>query len=162
MAYADDLDPSDSVLSFYATDLRRRREAAGMSQRALAKAALMAPSLLNKIEAAKRLPTRELSALADETFGTIDHFTRLWPLVIRYAYPKWFRPFVDLEAAAAAIRSFEAQVVPGLLQTEDYTRAILMRPPSGSRPGRGNRRRTHGASAHSQTGKSTGVVGGAG
>ncbi|MFJ1745544.1 helix-turn-helix transcriptional regulator [Streptomyces sp. NPDC088116] len=125
MAYADDLDPSDSVLSFYATDLRRRREAAGMSQRALAKAALMAPSLLNKIEAAKRLPTRELSALADETFGTIDHFTRLWPLVIRYAYPKWFRPFVDLEAAAAAIRSFEAQVVPGLLQTEDYTRAIL-------------------------------------
>ncbi|KIF69403.1 hypothetical protein HY68_13685 [Streptomyces sp. AcH 505] len=125
MAYADDLDPSDSVLAFYATDLRRRREAAGMSQRALAKAALMAPSLLNKIEAAKRLPTKELSVLADELFGTGDHFRRLWPLVMKYAYPKWFRPFVELEAAASQIRSFQVQLVPGLLQTEDYARAVL-------------------------------------
>ncbi|WP_328582416.1 helix-turn-helix domain-containing protein [Streptomyces sp. NBC_00370] len=125
MAYADDLDPSDSVLAFYATDLRRRREAAGMSQRALAKAALMAPSLLNKIEAAKRLPTKELSVLADELFGTGDHFRRLWPLVMKYAYPKWFRPFVELEEAASQIRSFQVQVVPGLLQTEDYARAVL-------------------------------------
>lgn len=125
MAYADDLDPSDSVLAFYATDLRRRREAAGMSQRALAKAALMAPSLLNKIEAAKRLPTKELSVLADELFGTGDHFRRLWPLVMKYAYPKWFRPFVELEEAASQVRSFQVQVVPGLLQTEDYARAVL-------------------------------------
>ncbi|MCF3962453.1 DUF5753 domain-containing protein [Streptomyces fuscigenes] len=85
----------------------------------------MAPSLLNKIEAAQRLPTKELSALADEKFGTGDHFKRLWPLVIKYAYPKWFRPYVELEAAATRIRSFEVQSVPGLLQTADYARAIL-------------------------------------
>ncbi|MDX3854439.1 helix-turn-helix transcriptional regulator [Streptomyces sp. AK02-01A] len=125
MAYADELDPADSVLSFYATDLRRLREKAGMSQRALAAEALMAPSLLNKIEAAKRLPTKELSALADRTFGTDGHFTRLWPLVIKYAYPKWFRPFVELEEAASEIRSFEVQVMPGLLQTEGYAREVL-------------------------------------
>ncbi|MGC5361506.1 helix-turn-helix domain-containing protein [Streptomyces sp. DT24] len=125
MAYADELDPSSSVLSFYATELRRRREAAGISQRELAKRAHMAPSLLNKIEAAKRLPSRELSQLCDETFGLVDHFQRLWPLVIKYAYPAWFRPYVDLEEAAAIIRSFEAQVVPGLLQTEAYARAVL-------------------------------------
>ncbi|MFI5755134.1 Scr1 family TA system antitoxin-like transcriptional regulator [Streptomyces sp. NPDC051569] len=125
MAYADELDPADSVLAFYATDLRRLREKAGMSQRALAKEALMAPSLLNKIEAAKRLPTKELSALADRIFDMDQHFTRLWPLVIKYAYPKWFRPYVELEEAAAEIRSFEVQVVPGLLQTEDYARAVL-------------------------------------
>ncbi|MGQ4514365.1 Scr1 family TA system antitoxin-like transcriptional regulator [Streptomyces sp. DW26H14] len=125
MPYAEELDPSGSVLSFYVTDLRRRREEAGISQRDFAKLALMAPSLLNKIEAAKRLPTKELSALADEKFGTGDHFRRLWPLVIKYAYPKWFRPYVELEASAAIIRSFEVQRVPGLLQTEDYGREVL-------------------------------------
>lgn len=125
MAHTDTLDPNESVLSFYAADLRRRREKAGLTQRAFAKQALMAPSLLNKIEAAKRLPTRELSELADRTFGTDSHFTRLWPLVIKYAYPSWFRPFVELEEAARTIRSFEVQVVPGLLQTEAYARAVL-------------------------------------
>ncbi|MFJ4921066.1 Scr1 family TA system antitoxin-like transcriptional regulator [Streptomyces sp. NPDC088725] len=132
MTYAKELDPTDSVLAFYASDLRRKREAAGMSQRALAKAALMAPSLLNKIEAAKRLPTRELSELVDDMFGTVDHFGRLWPLVIKYAYPTWFRPYVELEEAATKIRSFEAQVVPGLLQTEAYARAVF----SARRPNR--------------------------
>ncbi|WP_035798722.1 helix-turn-helix domain-containing protein [Kitasatospora mediocidica] len=125
MSLADLLDPTSSVLAFYATDLRRKREKAGISQRAFAKQALMAPSLLNKIEAGTRLPTKELSKLADDTFGLEDHFQRLWPLVIKYAYPAWFRPFVDLEEAATAIRSFEVQVIPGLLQTEAYARAVF-------------------------------------
>lgn len=125
MAFAEALNPDESVLSFYAADVRRRRREAGLTQRAFAKMALMAPSLLNKIEAGKRLPTRELSELADKTFGTGDHFTRLWRLVIKYAYPSWFRPFVELEKAATSIRSFEVQFAPGLLQTEDYARAVL-------------------------------------
>ncbi|MFJ1600115.1 Scr1 family TA system antitoxin-like transcriptional regulator [Streptomyces sp. NPDC088261] len=125
MTYAEELDPSESVLAFYATELRRRREAAGMSQRALAKEALMAPSLLNKIEAARRLPTQPLSVVADKMLAADEFFTRLCPVVIRHAYPAWFRPFVDLEAAATVIRTFQAQVVPGLLQTADYARAVL-------------------------------------
>lgn len=125
MAYADDLDPESSVLAFYATDLRREREAAELSQRDLAKLASVSPSLLNKIEAAKRLPTKEFSAICDERFGTGDHFQRLWKLVIKYAYPTWFRPYVELERSASAIRSFEVQLIPGLLQTPDYARAVL-------------------------------------
>jgi len=39
--------------------------------------------------------------------------------------PQWFRAFVDLEAAATLIRTYEGQLVPGLLQTEDYTRAVM-------------------------------------
>ncbi|MFE5330879.1 Scr1 family TA system antitoxin-like transcriptional regulator [Embleya sp. NPDC056575] len=125
MSAATELDPSASVLKFYATELRREREKIKMTQREMAKRAWMAPSLLNKIEAAKRLPTEDLSKLADELFETGDRFQRLWPLVIRYAYPTWFRPFVELEEAATIIRSFEVQVVPGLLQTERYARAVL-------------------------------------
>jgi Domain of unknown function (DUF5753)/Helix-turn-helix domain len=39
--------------------------------------------------------------------------------------PQWFRAYVDLEAAATLIRSYEGQLVPGLLQTEDYMRAVI-------------------------------------
>jgi transcriptional regulator with XRE-family HTH domain len=39
--------------------------------------------------------------------------------------PQWFRAYVDLESAATMIRSYEAQFVPGLLQTEEYMRAVI-------------------------------------
>jgi transcriptional regulator with XRE-family HTH domain len=39
--------------------------------------------------------------------------------------PQWFRAYVDLESAASLIRTYEGQLVPGLLQTEDYMRAVI-------------------------------------
>jgi transcriptional regulator with XRE-family HTH domain len=39
--------------------------------------------------------------------------------------PQWFKTYVDLESAAVLIRSYEAQFVPGLLQTEEYMRAVI-------------------------------------
>ncbi|ASR38614.1 transcriptional regulator [Prauserella marina] len=39
--------------------------------------------------------------------------------------PKWFDDYVGLEEAAARIQTYELQFIPGLLQTEDYARAII-------------------------------------
>jgi transcriptional regulator with XRE-family HTH domain len=39
--------------------------------------------------------------------------------------PQWFRTYVDLESAASLIRTYEGQFVPGLLQTDDYIRAVI-------------------------------------
>ena len=39
--------------------------------------------------------------------------------------PGWFQVYVGLEDAATLIRTYEVQFVPGLLQTEDYARAIM-------------------------------------
>jgi hypothetical protein len=39
--------------------------------------------------------------------------------------PQWFRAYVDLESAATLIRTYEGQLVPGLLQTEDYLRGVV-------------------------------------
>jgi transcriptional regulator with XRE-family HTH domain len=41
------------------------------------------------------------------------------------AVPEGFETFVGLEAEAAALRSFEPECVPGLLQTEDYAHAVI-------------------------------------
>jgi hypothetical protein len=38
--------------------------------------------------------------------------------------PTWFRVAIGLEESAALIRAYEPQIVPGLLQTQDYIRAI--------------------------------------
>jgi transcriptional regulator with XRE-family HTH domain len=39
--------------------------------------------------------------------------------------PQWFRAYIDLESAATLIRTYEGQLVPGLLQTEDYMRTLM-------------------------------------
>jgi Domain of unknown function (DUF5753)/Helix-turn-helix domain len=39
--------------------------------------------------------------------------------------PQWFKAYVDLESAATLIRTYEGQLVPGLLQTEEYMRAVI-------------------------------------
>jgi hypothetical protein len=39
--------------------------------------------------------------------------------------PDWFETYLGLESVAASIRSFDAQFVPGLFQTEDYARAVV-------------------------------------
>lgn len=40
--------------------------------------------------------------------------------------PTWFQSYLGLEAAAALIRTYEVQFVPGLLQTGDYARAVVL------------------------------------
>jgi transcriptional regulator with XRE-family HTH domain len=39
--------------------------------------------------------------------------------------PSWFEAYIGLEQAATGIRNYEVQFVPGLLQTEDYARALV-------------------------------------
>ena len=47
------------------------------------------------------------------------------------AIPGWFQPWTHFEAQATTLRSYEPLLVPGLLQTEDYARAILAARPGG-------------------------------
>ncbi|MEU4209581.1 helix-turn-helix transcriptional regulator [Streptomyces sp. NPDC026206] len=48
-----------------------------------------------------------------------------WWHRFRDVLPEWFSAFVSLEGEANLIRAYEPHYVPGLLQTEDYTRAVL-------------------------------------
>ncbi|MCX5423163.1 helix-turn-helix transcriptional regulator [Streptomyces sp. NBC_00078] len=120
-----DLKEQGSMLTFFGSEVQRLRQRKGVSQDALAKATHCARTLVNKIENAVRVPSKDFAKGADEFLDADGHLTRLWPLVILYAYPSWFRPLVELEKQAAVIRTFEPTLVPGLLQTRDYARATL-------------------------------------
>ncbi|WP_328770219.1 helix-turn-helix domain-containing protein [Streptomyces sp. NBC_00286] len=119
------LDPSASPLDYYGAELRRYREAAGLSQKQLGAAVFCTGSLIGQIETAHKVPTREFSERVDVALETEGAFSRLVGLVLRSQLPSWFQPFADMEARASYICTYQAQLVYGLLQTEEYARAVL-------------------------------------
>lgn len=125
MAAPLDLDPSSSVLAYFGSELRRYRIGAGLSQERLGEIIVYTGALVGMIETAKRTPTREFAERCDAALNTDGALARLWPLVNRGNFPSWFRGFVELEASATKIQSFEIMAVPGLLQIAGYARAML-------------------------------------
>lgn len=125
MANIRDLDPSASPLDYYGSELRRLRGEAGLKQDALGDIIYCSGSLIGQIETARKVPTRDFSERMDAALGTGGAFSRLVGLVLRSQLPSWFQPYADMEARAAYISAYEAQLVYGLLQTEEYARAVL-------------------------------------
>ncbi|WFB07670.1 helix-turn-helix domain-containing protein [Streptomyces sp. LX-29] len=124
--YVNPSDPTSSPLAHFGAEVRLERERNGLSRQELGKEAHCGYSLVAKIEAGQRVPTLDFAEACDRLFPhSGGRFARLAPLVLRYAYPPWFRKYVELEGNASAIRMFHCQLVPGIAQTEDYARAIF-------------------------------------
>ncbi|AWZ06793.1 MULTISPECIES: helix-turn-helix transcriptional regulator [unclassified Streptomyces] len=119
------LDPSASPLDYYGSELRRLREEAGLKQGQLGAIVFCAGSLIGQIETARKVPTRDFSERIDAALNTGGVFSRLVGLVLRSQLPTWFQPYAEMEARAAYVSTFHAQLVYGLLQTEEYARALL-------------------------------------
>jgi transcriptional regulator with XRE-family HTH domain len=120
-----DLEPSASVPAYFGAELRRLRKAAGLTQEELGERINYTGALIGMIETTLRTPTLQFAEMCDRVLETGGVFARLWPLVIKPIHPSWFRGYVELEATATQIRSFQCQLVPGLLQTEAYARAVF-------------------------------------
>ncbi|KOT35929.1 XRE family transcriptional regulator [Streptomyces caelestis] len=105
--------------------MRRQREAHGLKQGQLGEIIFCTGSLIGQIETTKKVPTRDFSERVDAALGTDGLFSRLIGLVLRSQLPTWFQPYAGMEAKASYISTYQAQVVYGLLQTEEYARAVL-------------------------------------
>lgn len=126
---ATELDPGASPLALYGAELRRLREERGKTQAQVAAAAHVSKSLVSQIEHANRTPTRVFTEAVEEFLGLNGELARLWPLVARTASPTWFRSWPKIEGDAHTLETWQPLVVPGLLQTRAYARAILMGQP---------------------------------
>ncbi|SBW17500.1 helix-turn-helix domain-containing protein [Protofrankia symbiont of Coriaria ruscifolia] len=73
-------------------------------------------TLYGVMDEAERAPLMALVREAN-TPGWWQNFTDV--------LPSWFQSYIGLEEAATLIRTYEIQFIPGLLQTEDYARAII-------------------------------------
>jgi hypothetical protein len=82
-------------------------------------------SLVSGVETMDKAPTADFAGLCDEIFGTPGTFATLQELVAREAYPAFFASVVPFEREAVRIHGWELGAVPGLLQIEGYTRALI-------------------------------------
>jgi transcriptional regulator with XRE-family HTH domain len=120
------------------SQLRRLREGRDISAREAAKAIRASESKISRIElgrnAVREVDVADLLSL----YGVTDRAEREQLLTLAsqanqpgwwYRYndilPAWFQPYIGLEEAAESIRLYEAQFIPGLLQTEEYASAVL-------------------------------------
>jgi transcriptional regulator with XRE-family HTH domain len=114
-----------SALALFSEELRRPRSAAGLTQDQLAERVGYSPSLVAHVETGSRAPSLDFARRGDEALGTGGILARLQPFVRSEAYPAWFRDWVEIEREAVSLRWFEPLLIPGLLQTEEYARAVL-------------------------------------
>jgi transcriptional regulator with XRE-family HTH domain len=116
-------------------ELKRLREAAGISRPAAAAAIKCSPSRMGHIEGGRNvLGYTELVVLVRDLYGT-DAATlgaleelreeaskRGW--WSQYGLPEWLAGYVGLEHDATSVRTLELKLIPGLLQTEEYARTL--------------------------------------
>ncbi|MGI5338313.1 helix-turn-helix domain-containing protein [Streptomyces sp. CA-181903] len=121
--------------------LRALREASGREAKAVARSALMSPSKLSKIENSRLAPSatdveRILTAIgvseavkAEYTGAARAVATEAtaWRLLKRAGVHKGQQAVKALEAQMSVLRLFQPALVPGLLQTAEYIRAVLRR-----------------------------------
>jgi len=141
--YLDRAEPAPTLLKMLVgVQLAGCREDAGLSQEQAARALGFSPAKLSRIEAGKgRRPPAESDVRALLLLYRTDAYEASvllkllqragepgwWQRYDKRLMPEWFDRLVGLQEAAAAIRTFEIQYVPGLLQTPAYTRAVVER-----------------------------------
>jgi transcriptional regulator with XRE-family HTH domain len=114
-----------SGLEMFAAELVAARTARRYSQVELAARIHYSESLVAMVESRRRTPSADFARCCDEALDLPGTLGRLQQLVKNEPLPSWFRPYAEVEAIATQLRLFEHSVVPGLLQTEDYARAVL-------------------------------------
>jgi transcriptional regulator with XRE-family HTH domain len=119
--------------------LRRLREVSGITTVEAAEAIRATPSKISRLERGRTTAKQRDVADLLSLYGITSEAEREDVLEIarqasaqdwwqQYSdiLPRWFESYIGLEKAASVIRTYEVQFVHGLLQTEDYARAVIM------------------------------------
>jgi transcriptional regulator with XRE-family HTH domain len=121
-----------------AAELRRRRDEAGMTIEEVAEQLEWSAAKISRIENSRvSVLPRDVKFLL-RTYGA-EEASEEWEALLTLSresrqkgwwhahgdvIPEFFETYVGLESDAATLRTYESEFVPGLLQTEDYARAV--------------------------------------
>ncbi|MFE9398409.1 helix-turn-helix domain-containing protein [Streptomyces flavidovirens] len=120
-----DLDPLSSPRALLGAELRHAREKAGLTQEELGQPLFVSGSFIGQLEAGTRRMMLEYAVKIDEILGTDGFFERNCTASTKSKYPDHFAEAAEAEAIATAIKEYAPLLIPGLLQTEPYARAIF-------------------------------------
>ncbi|MFE6462280.1 Scr1 family TA system antitoxin-like transcriptional regulator [Streptomyces cinereoruber] len=115
------------VWEFFGELLKERREGAGLSQSELGGRVFVSGGYIGLFEQGIRKPQLDVAKRIDEVLQTGGIFERTWrKLIDNSPYASYFHAVAELEAVATKICEFAPTVVPGLMQTGAYARAVTL------------------------------------
>ncbi|MFB7085906.1 helix-turn-helix domain-containing protein [Streptomyces sp. NPDC056296] len=124
-----EVDPDDewgvAVIATVGRQLKLRREAVGMRAGDFGTAVGYGEDLVYKVEGGKRIPRREYLEKADQVLGADGLIAATWEDVKKVRYPKHVRDLAKMESRAVESLSYGSHNLHGLVQTEEYARALL-------------------------------------
>lgn len=125
----NDRNPETNPAAFLGAELRRARNGAGMTQDQLASRLGYDRSVIAKAETGERPPSADVAVALDDTFPHLDGLISRLAVLARSAdgpIPVWFEDWLEAERRAGMLRIWQPIIIPGLLQTADYARALLV------------------------------------
>ncbi|MDG4798828.1 helix-turn-helix transcriptional regulator [Micromonospora sp. WMMD1082] len=121
-----------------ASELRNLRQAAGLTREDAAVQTNINSATLYRIETAKARPQRRTLLTLLDKYGVTDPTRRAalvemskqatqlgWLQAYESELPEEYTTYISFESEARSVRNYESLFVPGLLQTEGYTRAVV-------------------------------------
>ncbi|MEV5281010.1 helix-turn-helix transcriptional regulator [Streptomyces sp. NPDC052811] len=120
-----DLDPSTSPRALLGAELRFAREKTGLTQDELGQPLFVSGSFIGQLESGTRRMHLEYARQIDQILGTEGFFSRNCVAAAKSKYPDHFAEAAEAEAVATTIREYAPLLIPGLLQTEAYARAVF-------------------------------------
>ncbi|MFJ9035097.1 helix-turn-helix domain-containing protein [Streptomyces sp. NPDC102406] len=125
MTGAKEPDPSSRRL-MVGEELRHARERADLTQQALGERLFVSGSYVGQMEAGTRRILPDMAQRLDEALGTAGFFTRHAAKANQSKHPEHFAEAAEAEVLAIEIRQYESLLIPGLLQTPAYARAVFL------------------------------------
>ncbi|MFB7636177.1 Scr1 family TA system antitoxin-like transcriptional regulator [Streptomyces sp. NPDC056149] len=114
-----------TALRVFGTQLKLFREMNSLSREELGRRLGYASHTIKAYELAQRIPEAETVERADEVLGARGVLRAAIPVLEEAQYPPFLRDLAKLERRCVRRCSYDTLVVPGLLQTEDYARAVI-------------------------------------
>ncbi|MFJ9885305.1 Scr1 family TA system antitoxin-like transcriptional regulator [Streptomyces sp. NPDC091287] len=118
--------PSDSLRTFGAV-VQGLREHTGISRAELAGLVRFSKHTVESVELGRRMPDQDFVERAEAALGNTGALRRAAPHLSRgeVGFAAWFRRWARLEREAVSLTTYECRLVPGLLQSEGYARAVF-------------------------------------
>ncbi|MFC5954365.1 helix-turn-helix domain-containing protein [Streptomyces pratens] len=116
---------SGEFLRCFGRQMKLLREAAGLTQAQLGERVSYGEALIAAVEQGRRIPKPELVDAVDRVVEARGVLVAMKEEVAKARYPSFFRRFVSLESESVELHAYDTHLVNGLLQSEDYMRAVF-------------------------------------
>ncbi|MEU9759890.1 helix-turn-helix transcriptional regulator [Streptomyces sp. NPDC047985] len=118
-------DPGSGILRVFGRQLKRFRVRAGVERSEFGARLGYSASTIAAYEQGRRVPPPRFIDQADDLLDAGEVLKEMKEEVARAQYPAFFQGAAKLEAEAVALHVYDTHIVNGLLQTEEYAKAIF-------------------------------------